>query len=84
MTPRTTNAARQMEQDRIPDWKLAYSLDEAAAATSYGESTLRLKIALGELEARKDGQKVIIERDELKRFIAALPKVQPSKLRAAG
>lgn len=84
MTPRTTAAAHKLEEATLPDWKLAYSYPEAAAATSYGESTLRLKVAQGELEARKDGEKTIILREELLRYLRALPKAVPSKLKVAG
>ena len=84
MTPRTQAAARDMEDQNLPDWKLAYSVDEAAAATSYGESTIRLKIAQGEIEARKDGEKVIILREDLVRHLRSLPKAPAPKLKAVG
>lgn len=84
MTPRTQAAARDMEALHLPDWKLAYSPYEAAAATGYGESTIRLKIATGEIEARKDGEKVLILRDDLVRFLRSLPKAPAPKLKAVG
>lgn len=84
MTPRTQAAARDMEADHLPDWKLAYSVAGAAAATDYGESTIRLKISEGLIEARKDGEKTVILRDELVRYFHSLPIVKPTKLRVAG
>jgi excisionase family DNA binding protein len=62
-----------MEKAHFPDWKLAYRIDEAAAATGYGESTLWRKIAEGKLVARKDGGVTLIEREELLRYIRSLP-----------
>jgi excisionase family DNA binding protein len=66
-----------MEADRLPDWKLAYRIEEAAAATGYGESTLWKKIAAGKLRAKKDGAMTIVQRDELQRYLDELPDLVP-------
>lgn len=63
----------------MPDWKLAYRVPEAAAATGLGESTIWKKISEGRLVARRDGAATLIERDELQRYIRSLPAVQPGK-----
>jgi excisionase family DNA binding protein len=80
MTPRAHAAALEMEQQRLPDWKLAYRMPEAAAATGLGESTLWKRIAEGKLVAKKDGNATLIERVELQRFIGGLPLVPASKV----
>jgi excisionase family DNA binding protein len=77
MSKRAAMAASQMEQAQLPDWKLAYRMDEAAAATGYGESTLWRKISEGKLVARKDGGVTLIEREELLRYVRSLPTVRP-------
>ena len=76
MTPRTTAAAKDLDQN-LPDWKLAYRIPEAAAATGLGESTIWKRIAAGKLTARRDGAVTLIERAELQRYVHELPKVQP-------
>lgn len=75
MTPRTAAAAKDMDRE-FPNWKLAYRVDEAAAATGMGESTLRRKISLGLLKARKDGQATIILAEDLKAYLASLPELE--------
>jgi len=80
MNARAHSAANAMEAQRLPDWKLAYRVHEAAAATGFGESTLWKKIAEGKLKARRDGAVTIITRKELERYLDDLPEVIPSKL----
>lgn len=72
------DAAKKMEADRIPDWKLAYRLDEAAATLGIGLSTVKLRIRQKRLTAKKDGSATIIERDEIRRYLAALPEARPT------
>jgi excisionase family DNA binding protein len=79
MNGRAHTAAVEMEVEKLPDWKLAYRIPEAAAATGFGESTLWKKIAEGKLKAKKDGQVTIIKREELTRYLDELPDVAPSK-----
>lgn len=81
MNQRVHSAGLEMESQRLPDWKLAYRVPEAAAATGFGESTLWKKIAEGKLAAKKDGQVTIIKREELARYLDALPDVTPSKVK---
>lgn len=76
-TAATQDAAKHMEAHRLPDWKLAYRVVEAAAATGFGESTLWQKISQGKLKAKKDGTATVIKREELQRYIDALPDWKP-------
>ncbi len=57
----------------LPDWKLAYRIDEACAATGFGRSALFERIREGKITARRDGKFTLIERDELIRYIRSLP-----------
>ena len=57
--------------------KLAYSVDEAAEATSICKSALYEDIAAGRLEKRKRGSRTIILADELRRYLAAIPVASP-------
>lgn len=75
MTPRTMAAAKKLDQT-MPDWKIAYRIPEAAAATGLGVSTLWKKIAAGKLTARRDGGVTLIERDELQRYVRELPAIE--------
>jgi hypothetical protein len=79
---RRLNDPQQKEVHCARDWKIAYRMWEAAAATGFGESTLWKKVAEGKLEARRDGKATVVERDELVRYIRSLPKVRPSKGRS--
>ena len=81
MTPRTQAAAREMESERLPDWKRSYSIDEACAATSYGETTIWRALRVGKLKAKQDGKKILILRDELDRYLANLPDYIPASLK---
>lgn len=72
MSPNAHAAAKEMEQT-MPDWKLAYRVPEAAAATGFGESTIWKKIKDGKLTARRDGNVTVIERTELQRYLQSLP-----------
>jgi len=56
--------------------KIAYSIREAAAASSLSRAFLYVAIKDGRLVARKCGARTIIETPELRRFIASLPKLQ--------
>ncbi|MBV9549815.1 MAG: helix-turn-helix domain-containing protein [Alphaproteobacteria bacterium] len=62
-----------MEKADLPDWKLAYRLDEAAAATGIGRSTLYRRARQGKLKMKRDGGNTVILREELKRFLSELP-----------
>ena len=53
--------------------KVAYSIREAAAASSLSRAFLYEAIRDGWLVARKCGSRTIIEDAELRRFIASLP-----------
>lgn len=68
-------AAQDMERNQLPDWKLAYRLDEAEAATGLSRSTLYNRARDGKLTMKKDGNTTLILRSELQRFLDAMDKV---------
>ena len=59
--------------------KLAYSLEEAEAATGYSQRTLRRAIADDKLIARYANSKPVITADELKNWLDNLPTEAPVK-----
>ncbi len=61
------------EDDGLPDWKLAYRVDEACAATGYGKSKMWELIRAGKVKAKKDGGITIIRRADLQAYIDGLP-----------
>jgi excisionase family DNA binding protein len=65
--------ARSPEQDRISREPIAYDLDAAAEVTGRSKPRIRKAIKSGELAARRDGRRLIIERDELRRWVRSLP-----------
>ena len=72
MNARAHEAAKDLEQ-RMPDWKLSYRIDEAAAATGYGKSKLWELIREGKLPAKKDGGVTVIRRTDLQAYLDSLP-----------
>lgn len=57
----------------MTEQKLAYSLDEFAAAVSLSKAQVRKHIAAGELVPSYSGSKPIVPVDEARRFLDALP-----------
>ena len=57
------------------------SMVEASAVAGIGRTKLYQAIAEGSLRARKYGKRTIILRDDLRRFLAALPVVAPQVVR---
>ena len=55
---------------------LAYSPNDAAIASSRSRSRIFLALKNGELRARRDGGRTIIEADELQRWIRSFPPVE--------
>jgi excisionase family DNA binding protein len=55
------------------DEPLAYTFAAACEKANLSRPTLQKEINAGRLRIRRFGRKVLIERDELRRFIAALP-----------
>jgi excisionase family DNA binding protein len=72
MSPAVHAAARDMET-RLPDWKLAYRIDEACAATGYGRTKIKELIRDGKLRAKKDGGVTVIRRADLQEYLDSLP-----------
>ncbi len=56
--------------------KLAYSIEEAIAATGIGKTSLYDDIAAGLLVARKRGTRTIILTTDLNQYLAALPAME--------
>lgn len=82
MNTRTLAAAKDMEAQRVPDWKLAYTIPELAAATGYGETTLHEAISEGRLVAHTDGpKKTYVMRDDAITFLLSNPRRVPTKLK---
>lgn len=61
------------EHDIPEPQPLAYDVRGAARAASVSDRTLRDAIAHGRLRARKLGRKILILRDDLQGWLAALP-----------
>lgn len=54
--------------------QLSYSIEEVAALTSIGRTSLYAHIAAGKLVARKAGPKrTVVTREDLAAFLASLP-----------
>jgi excisionase family DNA binding protein len=66
-------AANNMERQGLPDWKLAYRVDEACAATGYGKTKIWELISAGKLRAKKDGGVTVIRRADLQDYLDNLP-----------
>jgi excisionase family DNA binding protein len=66
-----TSAARNLEQ-RMPDWKLAYRVDEAAVALGFGKSKVWELIKHKKIAVKRDHGCTIILRTELQRYLDAL------------
>ena len=72
------SAAKDLEA-HLPDWKLAYRIDEAVAATGIGRTKLYEIIKAGKIETRRAEGMTIILRDELQRYLHSLPLTQTSQ-----
>ena len=55
--------------DNQKNEKIAYSITEAASATSLSAGFLRKEIAAGRLKKTKKGERVIILRDDLNDYL---------------
>jgi excisionase family DNA binding protein len=56
---------------------LAYSIAEACAAARAGRTALYEAIRSGALRAVKRGRRTIVLADDLRRYLEALPEVEP-------
>jgi hypothetical protein len=61
------------EQDRTNREPIAYGLDAAEQATGRSKPRIRKAIKGGELVARRDGRRLMIEPDELRRWVRSFP-----------
>lgn len=57
----------------LPNEKLAYSIEEACAATSLGTTKLYALIGEGKIAARALGRRTVILRADLQRYLESLP-----------
>jgi excisionase family DNA binding protein len=60
----------------------AHSLTEAAALSNMGVDALRSAIRSGRLTARRFGRRVFVTDDDLRQFLAGLPRVGASSQEA--
>lgn len=62
----------------LPPDKLAYSIEEACAATSLGTTKLYALMRQGKISAKAMGRRTVILRDSLERYLASLPDWSPN------
>lgn len=65
--------------DRGEITPVSYDIPGAALATGLSETTLRDAVRRGDLAAHYSGTKPVIEREELRAFIQALPAERPRR-----
>jgi hypothetical protein len=73
MSLEVSAAAISPEQDHINRDPIAYDLDAAEQVTGRSKPRIRKAIKGGELVARRDGRRLIIEPGELRRWIRSFP-----------
>jgi excisionase family DNA binding protein len=59
----------------MSDGQLSYEVRRAAEVTNFSVKHIRRQISANKLRARRSGRKVIIEADELKRWLTSLPTI---------
>jgi excisionase family DNA binding protein len=69
MSLETSGIASSPEQDRI----IPYDLDTAEEVTGRTKPRIRKAIKDGELAARRDGRRLLVEPEELRRWVRSLP-----------
>jgi excisionase family DNA binding protein len=69
MSLETSGIASSPELDR----KIADDLDTAEEVTGRTKLRIRKAIKDGELEARRDGRRLLVEPEELRRWVRSLP-----------
>ncbi|SIN92093.1 hypothetical protein SAMN05443544_1873 [Agromyces cerinus subsp. cerinus] len=67
----------EMERGPAYTTKLAFTVAEAAAATGYSQGTIRGEIHRNNLVASYANSKAVIRREELERWLSALPNDAP-------
>lgn len=65
--------------DRYEIVPVSYDIPGAALATGLSERTLRDYVRKGDLAVHYSGTKPVIEREELRAFILALPSERPRR-----
>jgi excisionase family DNA binding protein len=71
-----TSLAPPAPPPEIPPEKLTYTMQEASAVLGIAKSTLYKALAAGKLSAIKLGSRTLIPADELRRWIATLPRAR--------
>ncbi|HEY2010571.1 MAG TPA: helix-turn-helix domain-containing protein [Rhizomicrobium sp.] len=77
MSTKTHAAAKTMESGSLPDWKLAYRIPEAAAATGLSEPTIWRRIKRGQIRARREWGVTLITRADLQAYLDGMEVVLP-------
>jgi hypothetical protein len=72
---RAQNISRQRQPDSRNSTPIAYTPEQAAAATGRSRSRIFKAIKDKELTARKDGKATILEDNELRRWVRTFPAV---------
>jgi excisionase family DNA binding protein len=73
MSSEISSAAAAPKQSCIDHGPITYDPESAEKATGRPKSRIRRAIKNGELVARRDGRRLLIEAEELRRWIRSLP-----------
>ena len=73
MSSESSLKAIALEPDRVDHGRIAYDPRSAEKVTGRPKARIRRAIKDRELVARKDGRRIIIEADELRRWIRSFP-----------
>jgi hypothetical protein len=73
MSPQISLATTAPGRDCADHGRISYDLGGAEKVTDRPKPRIRKAIKSGELVARRDGRRLIIEADELRRWIRSLP-----------
>jgi hypothetical protein len=73
MSSEASLEAVALEPGSVDRGRIAYDPESAEKATNRPKSRIRQAIKDGELVARRDGRRIIIEADELLRWIRSFP-----------
>lgn len=68
-----------MTAPRANEDKLAYSIEEACAATSLGTTKIYALISEGKIAARALGRRTVILRADLQHYLDSLPAWEPQQ-----
>mgnify|MGYP007000752121 CR=1 FL=1 len=72
------NESLEHSMELPPDNKIAFTVEQAVKATGIGRTAIFAAIKSGRLVARKNGRRTLIAADDLRQFVAKLPKIARS------